>query len=111
MSTITDVQTSHAAFSASLKEAIRRAAIQLPDAWRWVQYTNSWDIGNYSYKTDNRLESFEVTSDGEVLTVSYTYNAAGRIATTSYTSSAGVVTVTPTYDLNGNISATSVSVV
>lgn len=111
MSDITTVQSSHSAFAASLLEAIRRAAIQLPDPWRWVQFINSWDVGNYTYKADNRLQSYTITKGGDVLTVTYAYNASGRISSTTLVSPAGTVTVTPTYDANGNVAATTVTVV
>lgn len=107
--TILDLQTSHAAVATQLLNAIRRASIQLPDPWRWIQYTSSWDVGNYTYQADNRLESFTITKDSEILLVEYTYNGDGRVATTTYTSGAGVVTVTPTYDVNGNVTATAVT--
>jgi YD repeat-containing protein len=110
MPTISSVQTAHSGFASSILEAIRRAAIQLPDVWRWVQYTHTWDTGNFVYQADNRLQSYTLTQGSAVLTVTLTYNSDGRVATITLAGPAGNVIVTPTYT-SGNITAMAVSVV
>lgn len=112
MATLVDLQLAHGSFKSALIEALQRTALILPETWRWVQYEAAWEIGDVTYNTENRLSSYTITYNGDVVTINVTYSlTTGYVTRIDYVSVEGTVQIDVTYDVNGNLTDTAVTFV